>query len=78
MSWLDLEFNVLFEPFIFGSGTGYFLGRPRPLEILPLDEDSFALVVFAAGCGILLESFFLSCAVFFIVLSEDESESEES
>jgi len=72
--------ELVFEPFLVGSGTGYFLGRPRPLEILPLDEDSLALVTFVAGCGVLFKSFFLccSCVVFLTFLSNDESVSDDS
>lgn len=78
LSWLDFELELVFEPFFASSGMGYFLGRPRPLEILPLDEDSLALVAFVAGCGVLFKTFFLSCVVFLIFLSNDESESEDS
>lgn len=78
LSWLDFELILLFEPFFVNSGTGYFLGRPRPLDTFPLDDDSLALVTFVAGCGVLLNTFFLSCGVFLIFLSNDESESEDS
>jgi len=72
--------ELLFEPFLVGSGTGYFRGLPRPLETLPLDEDSLALVTFVAGCGVLFKSFFLccSCVDFLIFFSNDESVSEDS
>jgi len=78
LSWDDLEFELVFDPFLVGSGTGYFLGLPRPLETLPLDDDSLALVGFVVGCGVLLRIFFLSCVVFLTFLSNEESESEDS